>query len=317
MLFQAQFLAEEKELKQLSEILEKENQLMNEQIVKQGEYLKNNVPLPERLELTQIQHLIAAMIQKRTNFQTDNLLLKQTELLHEELERRRENFIWITNHEIRTPLTVASGFIDFLQKNIDDIDQDKRNRILKLIKRNLDRLERLSDKISLLSHLDRGSLKASKSELNFDKLLSDTFEPYVILLEKQFELGDTQLESPLTIEGDKDLLQEVLEIVLDNAIKHTHPDKRQIKIDLTLIKDKIQINISDNGAGISPENIDRIFLQFVSIPTEYSAIGTGLGLYLAQQILEEHKGVISAKSKGLGFGTTFSIILPRVIRPDM
>ncbi len=171
----------------------------------------------------------------------------------------------------------------------------------------------MCDKISLLSHLNHGSLKVSKSELNFDEFLSDTFEPYVILLEKQFELGDTQLESPLIIEGDKDLLQEVLEIVLDNAVKHTHPDKRQIKIDLTLIKDKIQINISDNGAGISPENIERIFLQFVSIPTEYSAIGTGLGLYLAQQILEKHRGSISAKSKGLGFGTTFSIILPRVI----
>lgn len=178
MLFQAQFLAEEKELNQLSVILEKENQLMNEQIVKQEEYLKNNVPLPERLESTQIQHLLASMIQKRTNFQTDNLLLKQTELLHEELERRRENFIWITNHEIRTPLAVVSGFIDFLQKNIDDIDQEKRNRILKLIKRNLDRLERLSDQISLLSHLDRGSLKVSKSELKLDELF-----PFYLLID--------------------------------------------------------------------------------------------------------------------------------------
>lgn len=310
MLAQAQLLAEEKKLTLLATVLEKENSLMTEQITKRQQYLKEHITLPERLELTQIQHLISSMIQKRSDYDNDLLILKQTEILHEELQRRQENFIWMTNHEIRTPLTIISGFIDFLQENMDKIDREKRNRIMKLIKRNLQRLKKLSDQISLLGQLNRETLRLSKSTIDVKKFVSEAMTPYKILHGDQFQLKNIKTDSSITIEGDKDLLSDVLGNIYDNAIKHTHPIHREIKTELLVLKDTIQIKITDNGSGISPKDQERIFLQFISIPTEYSAVGTGLGLYIAQNTVKLHGGLITVTSKGLGSGSTFTISLP-------
>lgn len=74
---------------------------------------------------------------------------------------------------------------------------------------------------------------------------------------------------------------------------------------------EIQVTITDNGAGIRPENLDRIFNQFFSIETEYSATGTGIGLFISHKTINAHGGVITAHSDGIGHGAKFNISIPR------
>jgi signal transduction histidine kinase len=115
----------------------------------------------------------------------------------------------------------------------------------------------------------------------------------------------------VTIKGDKERLQQVFENVIGNAIKQTHPRHRVIAVNLTVLPKEIQIVVSDNGAGIEPEYLEKIFEQFTSINIEYSVTGTGLGLFISRRILEAHHGSIVARSPGVCKGSSFIITLPR------
>ena len=115
----------------------------------------------------------------------------------------------------------------------------------------------------------------------------------------------------IILEGDTEQLRQVFYNILDNAIKHSSKDQRKIKVKYKILTDHIHFQVSDNGAGIAQEDLGRIFNQFVSISTEYSTGGTGIGLYLCQKIVEAHGGQITAQSEGKGRGATFTFDLPR------
>ncbi|MFX0150289.1 MAG: PAS domain S-box protein [Candidatus Hodarchaeota archaeon] len=236
---------------------------------------------------------------------------KITEQVRLELEQRRDNFVWMTSHELRTPLTVIFGYIDFLQKNVSNIVQDQQNKILETIRSNLHRLERLTDQVSLLAQFKYGTFNIKESAFDFCAFFNETLEPYKNMLGEQIKFDECVMDSPLIIEGDKDRLIQVFDNILNNAVKHTHSDHRSIKVTLEIIPTILRIKIKDNGAGIASENLERIFEQFVSIGTVYSATGTGIGLYLSQKIMKAHGGIIIARSEGLGSGSTFIIELPR------
>ncbi|GAH33848.1 unnamed protein product, partial [marine sediment metagenome] len=105
-------------------------------------------------------------------------------------------------------------------------------------------------------------------------------------------------------------LRQVLDNLVNNAINHTHPEHRLIKLSLAISPSVLRIKLTDNGAGIAPDKLERIFDQFVSIETEYATPGTGIGLYLSRIIMEDHRGSITAQSQGIGHGSTFIAELP-------
>jgi PAS domain S-box-containing protein len=237
---------------------------------------------------------------------------KKTEKLRKELEQRRDNFVWMTSHELRTPLTVILGYTEFLQKNLYKITQNQQEKMLSIIKRNLNRLESITNMVSNLAQQKYGTFSIKTEELNLRTFFTEALEPYQAMLGEKIRFNTSSISSPLIIKGDRDRLLQVIENILNNAIKHTHPDNRIINVNLDFNSTNIQIEIRDNGAGIAPENLKRIFDQFVSIETEFSATGTGIGLYLSQKIIEAHEGQITAKSDGLGQGSSFLVTLPYV-----
>lgn len=269
---------------------------------------KNGNPLEVELNLGQIQYQEEQAILAIVRDITDR---KKTEKLRRELEKRRDNFVWMTSHELRTPLTVIRGYIDLLLMNRGEIEGNKQEKILKTILNNLQRLERLTDQVSLIAQFQYGTFKIQKQRFDFCTFFNEAMEPYKIMLGDQFGFDSCESVSPLMIEGDKNRLAQVIDNILRNAIKQTHQDHRLIKVLLELQPSDIRIIIIDNGAGIDPENLDRIFDQFVSIETEYSATGTGIGLYLSQRIMKSHGGTIKAHSEGIGKGSSFIIELPR------
>lgn len=240
---------------------------------------------------------------------TDAKYVEETRL---KLEQERSKFVWMTNHELRTPLTVIIGYIGFLEKNISNFSQDRKEKIFGAINSNLSRFENLLDEVLLIPKFEQGIFKIVKTEFNLKKFLQEVKEEYKTLLGKQFKVDAFQFEFPLIIESDQNRLRQVLDNVLNNAVKHTHPQHRLITLSLTISHSIIRIIITDNGAGITPDNLERIFDQFVSIDSEYAVASTGIGLFLSRKIMETLGGSITAQSQGLGHGTTFIIELPIV-----
>ncbi|MFW9903828.1 MAG: PAS domain S-box protein [Candidatus Thorarchaeota archaeon] len=235
---------------------------------------------------------------------------KEAEMVRKELEQRRENFIYMTSHELRTPLTVISGYCDFLDKHDQFIDQDRRDKIISVMKSNVRRLERLTEDVVQVAQIVKEQFQVTKRKFDLCDFLLSNLDQYNQLLGNQFRFRRCNAEQSIIINADPDRLQQVLENVISNAIKHTSKEKREITVKLELQSSSIQIYISDNGAGIAREHLDTIFEQFISFQTEYAAGGTGIGLYLSRKILEAHGGTITAQSNGQGYGSTFIIELP-------
>ncbi|MFX1518265.1 MAG: ATP-binding protein, partial [Promethearchaeota archaeon] len=236
---------------------------------------------------------------------------KKAERIRKELEEHRENFIYMTTHELRTPLTVIGGYCDFLSEHDKFIDRPRREKIYSILKSNVNRLERLTQDVSHIVQLERGEFLIEKEEIKVCPFLKLILEQYYHLLGPQFSFKACSKELPVIIQADPDRLQQVMENVISNAIKHTPKDKREIIVSTEILVDKVRILVQDNGAGIASEHLETIFGQFITIPTDYAATGTGIGLYLSREIIKAHNGTITAQSKGKGQGSTFTIELPR------
>ncbi|MHA1967179.1 MAG: ATP-binding protein [Candidatus Hodarchaeales archaeon] len=236
---------------------------------------------------------------------------KQNEEDRIELEKRRKRFIETTSHELRTPVTSIKGFVDLLEKS--DLSQDRKEKCFTLLKKNIQRLELLINDVSDISRLDRGVFILNKREINICEFLKGVKDGYKSLLEDQFEFIPC-MELSVFVIIDTERIHQVLDNVINNAIKHTSNEVRKIILNIKTYPESIEIEIIDNGAGIAPNDLQRIFEPFTSIETPFSTRGTGIGLFFSKIICEGHEGHISANSEGLGKGSTFTIELPRVPR---
>ena len=226
------------------------------------------------------------------------------------LEERRKKFIETTSHELRTPLTSIKGFLEVLKRYNSDIEQQKY--CFRIINKNINRLERLIDDVSDISMVERGTLHYEMQEVDFNYYINTEVQKYSILLNGQFNFEPESNDYHTILLIDKGRISQVLDNIIDNAIKHTLTENRQItlKSKISENREKIRIIVRDNGIGIAPENLEKIFDEFVSIETNYSLGGAGVGLYLCKVIVKNHKGKIWARSDGINSGASFIFELP-------
>jgi len=236
---------------------------------------------------------------------------KQMYEARHDLEERRANFISITSHELRTPLTAIRGYVEILEHRLDELDQERRGWCFQSINRNIKRLERLIKGVSTLGQLERGIFRLDIKVLDFFAFLAEAVQPYLTFLEDQLELRNFHEMVPTLIEADADRLLQVLDNLIENAVKNTPNESRKIIVIPKILPNAVRISISDNGAGIALKDLNRIFKPFMSIPTKYSVGGTGIGLYLSRVLVEAHGGTLTAHSEGKDLGTTFVMELPR------
>ncbi len=271
--------------------------------IKSGEYKSF-----ELVTIPQIQHEKVIGFLGIARDITERKLIEKTK---NDLEKRRKDFIEAVAHELRTPLTSIKGFSEILHTRIDNLPQEHQERCFMSIDRNISKLEFLINDISILAKLDRGALELTKKAENFGSFLRNLIKSYEILFKYQIECHFCD-EIFIHVEMDKDRIQQVLDNVINNAVKHTPEDTRKIVLTTKICLKVVQVEISDNGAGIEPHNLERIFEPFISMPTKYGAKGTGIGLNLCKLILEKHGGTITAHSDGLDRGATFIIELPHL-----
>jgi PAS domain S-box-containing protein len=236
---------------------------------------------------------------------------KKLEKIQRELEERKAKFISMTSHELRTPLTVLRGYTDFLSKNFHEMDEFRVENSLNIMSKNISRLERLVKEVRDSTMIEERVFEIKKKKIDLSELIFEKAQECEKMLKDQFKFQRNGLALPIHIEGDKDRLQQILDNLMDNAVRHSSKEKRQIALSATAKHHTVKISISDNGAGIAKENLERIFEKFVSIPTEFSTGSSGIGLYVSKIIAENHGGSLSVKSDGNGKGSCFTLELPR------
>ena len=235
---------------------------------------------------------------------------KETEEIKKELEERRENFIYMTSHELRTPLTVCIGYCEFLLKNYVSLSNDQTLKTYNSIRRNLGRLEKLVTDVKTTIQLDQGFFQIEKQNIDFCDFFEELLDPYKYRLGNVFSFESCNEGMKVTFNGDEERLKQAFENVIENAIEQTSIADRKIFVKIKSTTSKIEVSIHDNGACIESHNLESIFEQFVSIPTDMSVSGTGIGLYLTREIITAHEGTIIASSPGVGKGATFTIVIP-------
>ena len=228
----------------------------------------------------------------------------------EDAETLRGNMLNDIAHELRTPLTVLEGN---LQAILDDVYLLKKAEIARLYDQTR-HLNRLVDDLRLLAQAEARQLPLQRSPSDLVVLLEEVAELFSPLAgEKSISLNTSLLPSSVFAAVDRMRFAQTLQNLLTNALQHT-PAGGVITLSLQATEETVTITVADNGDGIASEDISYVFDRFYRVDknrTRYTG-GVGLGLAIAQALVEAHDGKIDVASAGVGQGSTFTIRLPLV-----
>ncbi|MFL6238280.1 MAG: ATP-binding protein [Actinomycetes bacterium] len=228
-----------------------------------------------------------------------------------QLSADREEFISIVSHELRTPVSGLMGFLQTALDHWDGMEDSERRRAVARAYANASRLYSLSRDV-----LDSSSVESG--QLSYTKDLFDLREVVLTAVTAAQDLHPDNIvnyestERPLWVTGDPERLQQVVNNLLDNALKSTPPDG-PVVVDLTAEDDTAVITVRDSGPGLSGEDLDRAFDKFVR-GRGRRTVGTGLGLYISRRIVEAHNGTITAGNAPSG-GAVFRVELGMTSSP--
>ncbi|AMA73960.1 MULTISPECIES: two-component system histidine kinase PnpS [Aneurinibacillus] len=231
------------------------------------------------------------------------------------LEKMRSEFVANVSHELKTPITSIKGFTETLLDGALE-DPDISRSFLTIINEESDRLNRLITDILDLSKIEQKKMLLKIEELNFSKLIKET----VRIVREEARAKNIAIYLPteenITLEADRDRLQQIVLNLVSNAITYT-PENGEVTITLCEREDKsVEMIVADTGIGIPPEHLPRIFERFYRVDKARSreSGGTGLGLAIVKHLVESHHGTIHVESQE-GKGTTFTVILPKYQPP--
>ncbi len=247
--------------------------------------------------------------QELQRFATD----KQKEISKlRQLETYRKEFIANISHELKTPLFAAQGFVHTLLDGAAE-DASVRDKFLRKAAKSLDHLDQLIQDLLTLSQLESGAITMKYSIFNIEQLCEEIFEQFenkILKKEIQTKIEKKPMIAPL-VKADRFRIGQVLANLIGNAIKYNN-EKGHVTVRLELQGDSWLISVHDDGFGIPPEHLNRIFERFYRVDKSRSKKqgGTGLGLAISKHIIEAHQSKIEVESV-VDKGTTFSFRLPK------
>jgi two-component system phosphate regulon sensor histidine kinase PhoR len=226
------------------------------------------------------------------------------------LERARRDFVANISHEFRTPLTAIQGFAETLLDGALE-DSDNSRRFLRIIHDHALRLSRLTEDLLKLARIEAGQLALEIKPAAIDSILDSCIETgRMKAVQKNIALETEYPPDLPLLHADVRSLQEILQNLLDNAIRYT-PDGGRISLRAVVCGSEMKLSVSDTGIGIPKADQQRIFERFYRTDAARSreSGGTGLGLSIAKHLVEAHGGRIQVESE-VGQGSIFSIFLP-------
>ena len=253
-----------------------------------------------------------ALVRRESGFISGLVAVLHDTTEQEKEERERRLFVSNVSHELRTPLTSVKSYLEALDEGAlsEPVAPD-------FIKVSLDETNRMMRMVTDLLHLSR--IDNATSHLDVELINFTAFITFILNRfdqirgqdeEKKYELVRDYPITSVWIEIDTDKMTQVIDNILNNAIKYS-PDGGKITVSMKTTDDQMILSISDQGLGIPKQDLPRIFDRFYRVDRARSRSqgGTGLGLSIAKEIIKQHKGFIWAKSE-YGKGSTFTIVLP-------
>ncbi|HPG88097.1 MAG TPA: phosphate regulon sensor histidine kinase PhoR [Hyphomicrobium sp.] len=249
--------------------------------------------------------------------QDPHLLIVLRDLTEQDrLVRMRADFVANASHELRTPLASLKGFVETLQDAAKD-DPDARERFLKIMQQQAERMARLIDDLLSLSRIEMRAHVVPRERVDVASLVTHVAQTLTPIAQDKSITLDVQNIPQSVVSGDRDELIQVFQNLIENAIKYGRIGGRVsvsgkiIAASPSVRGEKLAIEIVDDGPGIAPDHLPRLTERFYRVNAAQSrhAGGTGLGLAIVKHVLNRHQGDLQVDSV-VGRGSTFRVILP-------
>ena len=253
-----------------------------------------------------------ALIRRESGFISGLVAVLHDTTEQDKEERERRLFVSNVSHELRTPLTSVKSYLEALDDGA--ITEPVAPEFVKVSLTETNRMMRMVTDLLSLSRIDNETSQLDVELTNFTAFITFILNRFDKMKnqagEKKYDIVRDYPISPVWVEIDTDKMTQVLDNILNNAIKYS-PDGGEIRVGMKTTDAQLIISISDEGLGIPKKDLPRIFDRFYRVDKARSRAqgGTGLGLAIAKEIIKQHKGFIWAKSE-YGKGSTFTIVLP-------
>lgn len=253
-----------------------------------------------------------ALVRRESGFISGLVAVLHDTTEQEKEERERRLFVSNVSHELRTPLTSVKSYLEALDEGA--LYEPVAPDFIKVSLDETNRMMRMVTDLLHLSRIDNSSTNLSVELINFTAFITFILNRFDKMREqnedKKYELIRDYPINSVWIEIDTDKMTQVIDNILNNAIKYS-PDGGNITVSMKTTEDQMILSISDQGLGIPKQDLPRIFDRFYRVDKARSRAqgGTGLGLAIAKEIIKQHNGFIWAKSE-YGKGSTFTIVLP-------
>lgn len=225
-----------------------------------------------------------------------------------QLAQLQSDFLATVSHELKTPLGFIKGYSSTLLRDKTDWSEEERKEFLEVIDDESNRMSELVDNLLDSSRLQSGSLPMIFSEFNLTTMLEEVRDR-IEIQHPEIQIRLVDLPDEINLDADAKRIAQVLNNIIGNAIKYAPGSP--VDIQVVEKSGEIEIEIRDEGAGISDEHVESIFERFYRVPDKQRSVrGSGLGLYISKQIIEAHNGEIKVQSK-VGKGTSFTICFPK------
>jgi len=250
------------------------------------------------------------LVARETRFPEGRVLVLQDVTRERELERTRSEFLATASHELRTPLAAVYGAVRTLRREDRPSSPELDAQLLAMIETEAHRLAEIVDQILVSTEVDRGSIPIRREACDLRELCESAVESARVRAPETIELA-LDVRDGVVVQTDPSRLRQVVVNLLDNAVKYS-PRGGRIEVRAAERDGSVAIEVADQGLGIPEEAQERIFEKFVRLDPEMrrGVGGSGLGLYISQELVERMGGRLRVESRP-GHGSTFTIQLPR------
>jgi PAS domain S-box-containing protein len=224
-----------------------------------------------------------------------------------EIERRKDDFLSIASHELKTPLTTIKGLVQMMQRMVPPDVSEKFKQILDKTGIYIDRLNNLIAELLDVSRIQTGNIELHKDTFDFDKTVQEAVE-IIQAATKSHEISIVG-QTAEQVSADESHIVQVINNLLSNAVKYS-PDHKEVIVYLSRVSNFAKFSVKDGGMGIRQEDHKKIFDRFYRVgDIQQRFPGMGIGLYICDQIIKNHGGTLWVESE-YGQGSTFSFTLP-------
>lgn len=263
-------------------------------------------PVDMNILLLKVKTFYRIYDQNRKLNEMQKSLLEEIEF-RKEAERKKDEFISIASHELKTPLTSVKGYVQLLARSIQKGDTETVKNHLGKAQLQLEKLNSLIADLLDISKIESGKLKFNRQDFDMDTLLDNVIE-VMHQSNPEFTIRKTgRVGRPIF--GDEMRIEQVIVNFLTNAIKYS-PGTSEIDLNVNVSNDQLELSVKDYGIGMLPEQLDHVFDKFYRVEeTSQRFQGLGIGLYISSEIIKRHGGQVGVKSE-IGKGSEFYFLMP-------